>query len=136
MRVSIYLKPNKGIADGKTFSFLCFRVRDKSVDIKVPTDIMVNTKAWDADKQRYKKTKLVAHDEQERINSLVDEILMQVNNGYDPNKADSSWLKGVILGCEYPSEENESAGTAPTLFDHFESFMKLHPMSKGYLSSG
>ena len=133
MRVSIYLKPNKSIADGKTFSFLCFRVRDKSVDIKVPTDIMVNTKAWDADKQRYKKTKIVAYDEQERINSLVDEILTQVNNGYDPNKADSSWLKGVIFGCEYPSEENKSADTTPTLFDHFDSFLKLHPMSKGYI---
>ena len=133
MRVSIYLKPNKSIADGKAFSFLCFRVRDKSVDIKMPTDIMVNTKAWDADKQRYKKTKLVAHDEQERINCLVDEILTQVKNCYAPNKADSSWLKGVIFGCEYPSEENKSADTMPTLFDHFESFLKLHPMSKGYI---
>ena len=134
MKASIYLKANKSIADGTIFSFLCFRVRDKSVDIKVTTDIMVKTRAWDADKQRYKKTKLVANDEQERINSLVDDIQSHIENGYDPNKADSSWLKGVILRCEYPSEKDVSdCETTPTLFDHFESYMKLHPMSKGYI---
>ena len=134
MRASIFLKPNKDIADGTIFSFLCFRVRDKSIDIKVATDIMVKTRAWDADKQPYKKTKLVSQDEQERINSLVDDILSHIENGYDPNKADSSWLKGVILRCEYPSEEDEpDSEMTPTLFDHFESYMKLHPMSKGYI---
>ena len=49
MKVSVYLKKNSS-----STSNICFRVRERNVDIKVVSPLVVHDKYWDADILRYK----------------------------------------------------------------------------------
>ena len=48
MKISVYLKKCSA-----TTSNICFRVREKNVDIKVVSPIAVHDKYWDADRRTW-----------------------------------------------------------------------------------
>ena len=54
MKVTVYLKKSSPGA-----SNICFRVRDKNVDIKVVSPLEVQDKYWDSDTLSYKRTTAV-----------------------------------------------------------------------------
>ena len=49
MKVSVYLKKSSS-----STSSICFRVREKNVDIKVVSPLVVHDKYWDSDTLSYK----------------------------------------------------------------------------------
>ena len=61
MKISVYLKKYS-----TTTSNICFRVREKNVDIKVVSPIAVHDKYWDADTLCYRRTTAVTAIEQKR----------------------------------------------------------------------
>ena len=54
---------------------LCFRLRDKNVDIKVRSDIEVMSEYWDAETLSYRRTKAVPSEEQKKTKALVISII-------------------------------------------------------------
>lgn len=69
MKVSVYLRPvkNAGSDAAPAMSNICFRVREKSVDIKAVSSITVYDKYWDNDALAYRRTTVVPAKEQKRI---------------------------------------------------------------------
>jgi len=73
MKVSVYLRPVKKAGAGisantaPAMSNICFRVREKSVDIKAVSSITVYDKYWDNDALAYRRTTVVPAEEQKRI---------------------------------------------------------------------
>ena len=70
MKVSVYLKKN-----GSLTSNICFRVREKNVDIKVVSPLTVHDKYWDADTLCYKRTTIVPATEQKRLPEQIAAII-------------------------------------------------------------
>jgi len=62
MKISVSMKTS-GNAPKQGISNVCFRVREKSVDIKVVSEITVNERYWDMDALAYKRNTAVPKDE-------------------------------------------------------------------------
>lgn len=101
MKVSVYLKKN----DSRT-SNICFRVREKNVDIKVVSPLTVYDKYWDADTLCYKRTTTVPATEQKRLPEQIAAIIERVEKTFS-DKADSKWLKQNIEDVLYPARAFE-----------------------------
>ena len=70
MKISVYLKKYS-----TTTSNICFRVREKNVDIKVVSPIAVHDKYWDADTLCYRRTTAVTAIEQKRVPEQIAAII-------------------------------------------------------------
>ena len=70
MKVSVYLKKCSPEA-----SNICFRVREKSVDIKVASSLEVQDKYWDSDTLSYRRTTAVTASEQKRLPRQIAAII-------------------------------------------------------------
>lgn len=101
MKVSVYLKKSSA-----TTSNICFRVREKNVDIKVVSALVVYDKYWDADTLSYKRTAAVSAVEQKRLPGQIASIIEHIEKTFS-DKADSKWLKQVIEDVLYPSRAFE-----------------------------
>ena len=87
MKASVYLKEAKG--NGKQgVSCICFRVRDKEIDIKVASGLQVVDKYWDGNALRYRRNTIVDKNEQKRIPEQIAAIIEQIETSFDRNKAD------------------------------------------------
>ena len=111
--------PNKG--------YLCFRLRDKDIDLKVRSGIEVLTDYWDNDALSYRRTKKVSSDEQKRVKALVQSILTALNEHYDSATADIVWMKEVIDNCANPAEEQKPSLT--TIASRMEQYITEHEMN-------
>jgi hypothetical protein len=58
MKISVSLKPSKFASD-LAMSNVCFRVREKAIDIKVVSELIVYDKFWDMDTLSYKRNSVV-----------------------------------------------------------------------------
>ena len=101
MKVSVYLKKNSSLT-----SNVCFRVRERNVDIKVVSPLVVHDKYWDPDTLGYKRTTAVPAAEQKRLPGQIAAIIEHVERTFS-NKADSKWLKQVIEEVLYPARAFE-----------------------------
>ena len=101
MKVSVYLKKSSS-----TTSNICFRVREKNVDIKVVSPLVVHDKYWDADTLSYKRTAAVSVTEQKRLPGQIASIIEHVEKTFS-DKADSKWLKQAIEDVLYPARAFE-----------------------------
>ena len=101
MKVSVYLKKCSS-----TTSNICFRVREKNVDIKVVSSLTVHDKYWDADTLSYKRTTAVPATDQKRLPEQIAAIIEKVEKTFS-DKADSRWLKQVIEDVLYPARAFE-----------------------------
>lgn len=108
---------------------LCFRLRDKSVDLKVRSDIEVSEDFWDNDSLAYHRTKQVSSYEQKRVRELVRTIIEKFSENYDPTTADVAWMKKVIDGCVNPGMASNKPLT--TVAARMEQYIAEHPMSSG-----
>lgn len=112
MKVSVYLKKN-----GSLTSNICFRVREKNVDIKVVSPLAVHDKYWDADTLCYRRTTAVPVTEQKRLPGQIAAIIERAEKTFS-DKADSKWLKQVIEDVLYPARAFER--------DHPNLLSRLH----------
>ena len=102
MKVSIYLKKQASLDDELSRSNLCFRVRERSVDIKVVSELVVYDKYWDTEALQYRRTTIVPVIEQKRIAEQIASIIEAIERTYS-DKADSTWLKQTIEDVLHPA---------------------------------
>ena len=101
MKVSVYLKKNSS-----STSNICFRVREKNVDIKVVSPLVVHDKYWDSDTLSYKRTTAVPAVEQKLLPEQIASIIEKVEKTFS-DKANSAWLKQTIEDVLYPARAFE-----------------------------
>ncbi len=106
MKITVYLKPVKG-EETDTRSHVCFRVREKAVDIKVVSELTVVDKYWDSETLSYKRTTTVPGDERKRTPLYIASIIEYVERHFDANTANSEWLKQSITDVLHPAEAYE-----------------------------
>ena len=94
MKISVSLKACKD-ASAKGLANVSFRVRDKVVDIKVVSEILVVEKFWDMDSLSYRRNSAVPKDEQKLVTRQVAEVIEAATDSFSM-KANSAWLKEVI----------------------------------------
>ena len=97
MKVSVYLKKCSS-----TTSNICFRVREKNVDIKVVSPLVVHDKYWDSDTLSYKRTTAVPAVEQKLLPEQIAAIIEKVEKTFS-DKANSAWLKQTIEDVLHPA---------------------------------
>lgn len=101
MKISVYLKKCSA-----TTSNICFRVREKNVDIKVVSPIVVHDKYWDADTLCYRRTTAVTAIEQKRVPEQIAAIIERAEKTFS-EKADGKWMKQVIEDVLHPTRAFE-----------------------------
>ena len=101
MKVSVYLKKSSS-----STSSICFRVREKNVDIKVVSPLVVHDKYWDSDTLSYKRTTAVPAVEQKLLPEQIASIIEKVEKTFS-DKANSAWLKQTIEDVLYPARAFE-----------------------------
>ena len=101
MKVTVYLKKSSPGA-----SNICFRVRDKNVDIKVVSPLEVQDKYWDSDTLSYRRTTAVPAAEQKRLPEQIAAIIERAEKTFS-DKADSRWMRQVIEDVLYPARAFE-----------------------------
>ena len=115
MKVSVYLKK----CSPET-SNICFRVREKSVDIKVVSPLEVQDRYWDSDTLSYRRTTAVPAAEQKHLpGQIADNIERAVKTFSD--KADGRWMRQVIEDVLYPARAFER--NHPNLLARFHEFL-------------
>lgn len=119
MKVSIYLKKQASLDDELSRSNLCFRVRERSVDIKVVSELVVYDKYWDAEALQYKRTTIVPVIEQKRIAEQIASVIEAIERTYS-DKADSTWLKQTIEDVLHPAIAYER--THPSLLKRIQEY--------------
>lgn len=128
MKISITAKECKSKGeDALRKGNLCFRLRDKDVDIKIRSDIEVLLDFWDNDSLSYKRTKQVPLDEQKRTKGLVRSIIATLPEKYNAPTADVAWMKKVIDQCVNPMAEPQK--NLSTIISRMEQYVAEHPMS-------
>jgi len=101
MKVSVYLKKSSS-----STSSICFRVREKNVDIKVVSPLVVHDKYWDSDTLSYKRTTAVPAVEQKLLPEQIAAIIEKVEKTFS-DKANSAWLKQTIEDVLHPARAFE-----------------------------
>ena len=97
MKITIITKECKTKdKDAPAKANLCFRLRDKDVDLKVRSDIDVMLDYWDNDTLSYRRTKKLPSDEQKKVKVLVQTITTALSEQYNSATADVAWMKNVI----------------------------------------
>ncbi len=128
MKISITTKECKSKSESALRKGnLCFRLRDKGVDVKVRSDIEVLLDFWDNDNLSYKRTKQVPLDEQKRTKELVRSITTTLSEEYDATTADVTWMRNVIDKCADPVAESKES--LSTVISRMEQYVAEHPMS-------
>lgn len=127
MKASVYLREAK--EDGKQgVSYICFRVRDKEIDIKVASELRVIDKYWDSNALKYRRNTVVAKDEQRHIPEQIAAIIEHIESSFDRNKADSNWLRQAIEDVLHPNLAYER--NHPNLLARMSGYIKQHEGTK------
>lgn len=128
MKITIITKECKTKdKDAPAKANLCFRLRDKDVDLKVRSDIEVMLDYWDNDALSYRRTKKLPSDEQKKVKVLVQTITTALSEQYNSTTADVAWMKNVIDECVNPN--SKSTETLTTVVSRMEQYIAEHPMS-------
>lgn len=130
MKITITTKDIKSKdKDAPKKAYLCFRLRDKGVDIKVRSDIEVLAEYWDSDVLAYRRTKAIPSDERRKTKALVKSAIEALYESFNADTADVAWAKSVIEGCITPTPKEGTGLT--TVVSRMEQYLAEHPMSKG-----
>lgn len=109
-------------------AYLCFRLRDKNLDLKVRTDILVMSEFWDNDIHGYGKTRKLSSAEKKKVNTLVTDIITKLTDEYDAETADAVWVREIVNRCMFPNIEQKRS--TPTFIDRFEQYLNEHKMAE------
>lgn len=109
-------------------AYLCFRLREKNLDLKVRTDILVISEFWNNDIPGYGKTRKLSSAVKKKVNTLVADIINKLSDEYDAETADAVWVREVVNRCMFP--ELEQKRSTPTFIDRFEQYLREHTMAQ------
>ncbi|MBS5527997.1 MAG: integrase catalytic domain-containing protein [Prevotella sp.] len=124
MKVTVFLKKRKGQDVDKDACNVCFRIRDKEVDIKVVSELTIRESQWDANRLGYKRSASVPVKEKNAFAKQVAEIIEAAEKSYNPQKANSEWLKQVIFDVLHPQEAYER--NLPTLLRRLREYYEQY----------
>lgn len=130
MKVSVYLRPvRKAVAGigadaGSAMSSICFRVREKGVDIKAVSPLTVYGKYWDNDALAYRRTTVVPAEEQKRVPQQIAAIIAEINRSFDVSKANGDWLRQTIEDALQPARAYERKH--PTMLARIREYRETH----------
>ncbi|MCD8295581.1 MAG: site-specific integrase [Clostridia bacterium] len=123
MKVSVYLKKCS-----PSTSNVCFRVREKNVDIKTVSPLIVQDKYWDADSLSYRRTTAIPAAEQKRLPRQIASIVERAERTFS-DKADGKWMKQVIKDALHPALAFEREH--PNLLDRLNEYIEKYDGSEG-----
>ncbi len=130
MKVSVYLRPVRkagasiGTDAGSAMSSICFRVREKGVDIKAVSPLAVYSKYWDNDALAYRRTTVVPAEEQKRIPQQIAAVIAEINRSFDAGKANGDWLRQTIGDALQPARAYERKH--PTMLARIQEYWETH----------
>ncbi len=130
MKVSVYLRPVRKAVAGigadaaAAMSSICFRVREKGVDIKAVSPLTVYGKYWDNDALAYRRTTVVPAEEQKRIPQQIAAVIAEINQSFDAGKANSDWLRQTIGDALQPARTYERKH--PTMLARIHEYRETH----------
>ena len=129
MKVSVYLKKSSS-----STSSICFRVREKNVDIKVVSPLVVHDKYWDSDTLSYKRTTAVPAVEQKLLPEQIASIIEKVEKTFS-DKANSAWLKQTIEDVLHPARafERNHPNLICRIHEYLEKFDRLMAVTDLFL---
>ena len=111
MKVTVYLKK----CSAET-SNICFRVRERNVDIKVVSSLTVHDGYWDMNTLSYRRTTAVPATGQKRLPEQIAAIIERAEKTFS-DKADSRWLKQTIEDVLYlPVPSSATTRTCSAVF--------------------
>lgn len=114
-------------------SYFGIRVREKQIDLKVRTDILIVSEYWDAESNRYKQSKIIPASQLEKMNTLVMSILETLTEEFDPETASPTWIKEIVTSCMKSEPKAKKGETKPTFIDRMEEFLATHDIAKNSL---
>jgi len=127
MNTSVYLKALKD--DGKSgLSNVCFRVRDREIDIKTVSELCVMTKYWDEEGLRYRRNNVVDKEEQKRIPKQIAAIIEHIETTFDRNTVNGVWLRQTIEDVLHPQLAYERKH--PNLLRRIDEYIEQHEGTK------
>lgn len=126
MKISVSLKAIKEVSDAAK-SNVCFRVREKAIDIKVVSELVVCDKYWDMDTLSYKRNSVVPKDEQKLVSQQITDIIESATDSFS-NKANSDWLKQIIEGVLHPQLAYER--NHPYIVTRLQEYFEKHDGSE------
>ena len=97
MKVTVYLKK----CSPET-SNICFRVRDKNVDIKVVSTLEVQDRYWASDTLSYRRTTAVPAAEQKRLPRQIATIIERAENTFTDGQGGRQVDEAGHRGCAVP----------------------------------
>ena len=109
-------------------AYLCLRLRDKNLDLKVRTDILVVSEFWDNDMPGYGGTRKLSSADKKKVNTLATDIITKLTDEYDAETADAVWVRKVVNRCMFPDVEQKRS--TPTFIDRFEQYLNEHKMAE------
>ncbi len=130
MKVSVYLRPVRKVGAGigadaaSAMSSICFRVREKGVDIKTVSEIAVYDKYWDNDALAYRRTTVVSAEEQKRVPQQIAAVIAEINRSFDVSKANGDWLRQTIEDALQPARSYERKH--PTMITRIHEYWETH----------
>ncbi len=130
MKVSVYLRPVKKVGAGigadaaSAMSSICFRVREKGVDIKAVSPLTVHDKYWDNDALAYRRTTVVPAEEQKQVPLQIAAIIAEINRSFDAGKANGDWLRQTIEDALQPARAYERKH--PTMLARIHEYWETH----------
>lgn len=109
-------------------SCVCFRVRDREIDIKTVSELQVVSKYFDEEALCYRRNKIVSKNEQKGVPVQIAAIIDCATATFDRNKADSAWLKEVIEDVLHPQVAYEREH--PSLLKRMDEYIAQHEGTK------
>ena len=144
MKISVSLK---AVKNGKTavpedmvsagvraedLALVCFRVREKSIDIKVVSEILVVSKFWDMDTLAYRRNAVVPKEHQKNVPAQIATIIERATATFS-HLADSAWLGGIIEEVLHPQIAFERKH--PNIMRRVHEYYEKHDGTKGTKST-
>ena len=127
MKITTYLTTIKRMdadASGR-YAYLGFRLREKGIDIKVRSEIIVDQSLWDAEANGYRRSRKMSDENRQKTANLVHRIMAALAEEFDEATACPSWAKSVIARCLRPKEEKPATATAvPTFADRMKTYIE------------
>ena len=129
MKITISLKDIKHGNNEPSKAYLCFRLRDKGVDLKVRSDLEVFSDYWDNEKLAYKRNKLVPAEEQKSMKESVRAVINTITDNYASESATTEWMKDTIQDALIPKKPSRNYTTIASRMEQYIAEHAMNPRS-------
>lgn len=140
MKITVSLNTPKNKGANQELSQVCFRVREKSSDLRARTELLANPEFWDETIPGYRPSAKLPKKEIQKFNKQISDITVLIHEQYNEN-CDGTWLRNLIKGYLHPEEVVEDPCTTKNKWEfvpiegsfnyYFDKYLEEYPASKG-----